>query len=43
MKDLDDLICFLLLKQQNRYLERRNKQIKLLMTTKLLAEHGINS
>lgn len=38
MKEIDSLILYLMLKQQQHYLERRNKAIKLLMLTKLYLE-----
>lgn len=38
MKEIDSLITYLLLKQQQHYLERRNKIIKLLMLTKIYLE-----
>lgn len=39
MKELDTLILYLMWKQQQRYLERRNKIVKLLMLTKIYLEN----
>lgn len=38
MKEIDTLILYMMLKQQQHYLERRNKVIKLLMLTKIYLE-----
>lgn len=38
MKEIDTLITYLMLKQQQHYLERRNKVVKLLMLTKIYLE-----
>ena len=42
MKEIDSLITYLMLKQQQHYLERRNKVVKLLMLTKIYLERRIN-
>lgn len=38
VKEIDTLILYMMLKQQQHYLERRNKVIKLLMLTKIYLE-----